>query len=183
MRVLQTGAIGTIILVLIGAWAGVVAAQDVADPMAPAYFTFTLESVTEPGPGDEGGTGGEFGGEQRFVQVDRVRATDPRASGLLTSAVHLELLEAGGVGLVSGAERVRLANDGGTWSGTAQVFQAVAEDGGATVMVTLTGQDGYDGLSLVMVQYYDDAVQTRRGFIIPSDRQPPVPDAVELPAE
>jgi hypothetical protein len=63
------------------------------------------------------------------------------------------------------------------------VFQAVAEDGGATVMVTLTGQDGYDGLSLVMVQYYDDAVQTRRGFIIPSDRQPPVPDAVELPAE
>ena len=183
MRALRTSGMVVVMLALLACAAVGVAVQDEADPMAPVYFTFALESVTEPDDGDEDGASDEFGGQQRFVQVDRVAATDARASGLLTSVVHLELLEVGGGGLVAGAERVQLLNDGGTWTGTAQVFQAWAEDGGATVMTTLNGLDGYEGLSLVMVQYYDDVVQTGRGFIIPSHRLPPVPDAIELPAE
>ena len=45
------------------------------------------------------------------------------------------------------------------------------------------GEGGYEGLTLVMIEYADDDAQTRRGVIFPSDQMPPMPDPAELPAE
>lgn len=115
--------------------------------------------------------------------VGYMEATDPRASGVLTSVANVNQLLVGRGGLAAGVARLRLVNDGGAWSGTRQGFHMVTDRGGATTMAVLTGEGGYEGLTLVMVEYADDNAQTRRGVIIPSDQMPPIPDPVELPVE
>ena len=49
-----------------------------------------------------------------------------------------------------------------------------------TGLSMLTGEDGYEGLTLMMNQYRDLDTTTFWGVIIPSDKVPPFP---ELPAE
>lgn len=171
------------ILALTAAWGAVVVAEDAVDPMAPAYFTFA-EPVTEPAMGDEEPVSTKFAGEVRGdVEDGYLRATDPRASGRMVSNTNLNMLEVVGGGLAAGAASVRLVNEGGAWSGTSRALHFVVEDGGGVVMTTLTGEGGYEGLTLLMVQYADDEAQTRRGVIIPSDQVPPMPDVIELPDE
>ena len=50
-------------------------------------------------------------------------------------------------------------------------------------MNVLTGEVGYEGLTLIMSQYYDDDAQTHHGIIVSNDRLPPVPDPIERVAE
>ena len=59
----------------------------------------------------------------------------------------------------------------------------MTDDGGATTVAVLSGGGGYEGLTLVLVEYADDDAQTRRGSIIPSEQLPPLPQPGELPTE
>jgi hypothetical protein len=174
---------GTVILALLGGFSGAVVAQGDTDPMAPAHFTFTLEPTAEPE--GIGGDSDSFEVEVRGIEeVELVAASDSRASGVLTTIGNVNALEVDGGGFVTAATSVRLANDGGAWSGTGRAVHAVAEDGGfATVMNVLTGEGGYEGLTLIMSQYYDDDAQTRHGIIVPNDKMPPMPDPIEPAAE
>jgi hypothetical protein len=151
--------------------------------MAAAYFTFA-EPVTEPAAEDAVAEPSGFVAEVRGdVEVGRLEATDPRASGQLTTVTNVNQLEVAGGGVAIGNARLRLVNDGGTWTGTTQGIHFVTDDGGATVVTILSGEDGYEGLTLIMFEYVDDDAQTRRGLIIPSDQLPPLPQPAELPAE
>ena len=51
-------------------------------------------------------------------------------------------------------------------------------------MEVLTGEGGYEGLTLVMGQFMQmDVGDAIWGFILPSDQVPPMPDPPEPPAE
>ncbi len=181
MHALRVSTAGTVILMLVASLSSAVGAQETeADSMAPAHFTYTLESLVEPSMGDGDGFTREVRG---VLEKEEVEASDPRASGLMTTYGHANLVEVDGGGFLVGAMNVALANDGGAWSGTGTVVQIVVEDGGAMWQAVLTGEDGYDGLTLIMTQYYDDNAQTRRGVIVPTDQMPPQPDPVEAVAE
>ena len=178
MRTLRLSLAGTVVLLLAIGLSGAVAAQDEADPMAPAYFTYTLEPVGEfPVEGDE-----DVVRDHR--EVDAVEATDPRASGLLTTIGNWNEVVHEGRGFSNAATSVRLANDGGAWSGTGRGTITYLD--GRSLMTglsMLTGEDGYEGLTLMMNQYWDADTTTFWGVILPSDQVPPVPDPVEPPAE
>ncbi len=187
MRRLRVSLAGVVILTLLGGLSVAVAAQATeADPMAPAFFTFdqpVMERVMV----------GEYPYEEDADELPQavrgevaegyIEATDPRASGRVTSVTNMNMLEVEGGGVATAATLMRLVNDGGAWSGTTLGLHMVAEDGGASSMTVLTGEGGYEGLTLVMSEYYDDNAQTRRGFIVPSDQMPPMPDPIEAPAE
>jgi hypothetical protein len=184
MRVLRAAMSGVLSLVLLaGSASGVVAQNEAPDLMAPAYFTFS-EPVWEPSMIEEEESPGEWAAEWRgLVETGTIEATDPRASGRVISIANANQLEVDGGGLAIGAARMRLVNDGGAWAGTSQGLHIVAEGGGAMEIAILTGEGGYERLTLIMVQYADDDAQTRRGVILPSDRLPPVPEAIDLPTE
>jgi len=173
MRSMRVPLVGMVILGLLTSLSVSVAAQDeTADLMAPAYFTFTLEPSGEPQ--GLGGNGGDF------EEMEVVIASDLRASGVLTTTGNLNYVETDGGGLGTAGAGVQLVNDGGAWSGTLRGVHVVVEDGAfATAMSVLTGERGYEGLTLIMNQYYDDDVQTLQGVIVPSDKVPPLPDPVE----
>ena len=79
---------------------------------------------------------------------------------------------------------MRLANEGGAWSGTG--WETITYLDGRSLMTglsMLTGEDGYEGLTLVMNQYWDTDATTFWGPILPSDQVRPVPDPVESPTE
>jgi hypothetical protein len=177
MRTLRACLTGILTLALVGAWSGAVAAQDDVDPMAPAYFTYTLEPVgVFPVEGDENVV-------RDHREMDAVEATDPRASGLLTTIGNWNEVAHEGSGFSTAATSVRLANDGGAWSGTGRGTIAYLDGHGLmTGLSMLTGEDGYEGLTLMMNQYWDLDTTTFWGVILPSDQVPPMPDPVE-PAE
>lgn len=179
-RALVTAALA---LALAGAGTGGVGAEEMPDPLAAAYFTFD-EPVTEPRTEDAIVHADEFEAQMRGdVEVARLDATDPRASGRLTTVSNVNQLEVTGGGVAIGNARLQLVNDGGTWTGTSQGIHFVTDDGGATTVAVLTGEDGYERLTLVLYEYADDDAQTRRGLIIPSDQLPPMPQPGELPTE
>ena len=61
---------------------------------------------------------------------------------------------------------------------------AMAEDGGMMGgMDVLTGEGGYEGLTLIMGQFGSDGAMTNWGVIVPSDQVPPMPDPIEPSAE
>ena len=170
---------GTVILGLLVSLSITVVAQDEEpDPMAPAYFTYTLEPVgVFPVEGDENVV-------RDHREMDAVEATDPRASGLLTTIGNWNEVAPEGSGFSTAATSVRLANDGGAWSGTGR--ETIAYVDGRSLMTglsMLTGEDGYEGLTLMLNQYWDLDTTTFWGVILPSDRVPPVPDPVEPPTE
>jgi hypothetical protein len=183
MRTLRMFLAGTVILALLGGFSGAVVAQGDTDPMAPAHFTFTLEATAEPE--GIGGDSDSFEVEVRGIEeVEIVAASDSRASGLLTTIGNVNALEVDDGGFMTAATSVRLVNDGGAWSGTGGAVQAFVEDSGfATVLAVLTGERDYEGLTLVLIQYYDDDAQTRQGVIVPTDKVPPFPDPIEPTSE
>ena len=168
MRAVRAGGMATLTLLLLGAWSGAAIAAAETDPMASACFTFR-EPSTEPLIGD--------------VEVGYHEATDPRASGRTISVTDMSMLATERGGLATGATRMGLVNDGGAWTGTSQGVHFITADGGATTLTILMGKGGYEGLTLVMVEYADDDVQTRRGAIIPSDQMPSLPGPLELPSK
>ena len=184
MRTLRLSLTGTVILGLLASLSVTVMAQEPEpDPMAPAYFTFTLEPTADPE--GIGGDSDSFEAEVRGLEeVEVVAASDARASGVLTTIGNVNALEVDDGGFVTAATSVRLVNDGGAWSGTGGAIQAFVEDrGSATLLAVLTGEGDYEGLTLIMTQYYDDDAQARQGIIVPTDKMPPVPDPVEPTSE
>ena len=168
-----------VILGLLGSLSVAVVAQEAEpDPMAPAFFTYTTEPVGEsPVEGDENVV-------RDHREMDAVEATDPRASGLLTTIGNWNEVAHEGFGFMNAATSVRLANDGGAWSGTGRGTIAYVD--GRSLMTglsMLTGEDGYEGLTLMMNQYWDLDTTTFWGVILPSDQVPAVPDPVEPTSE
>ena len=178
MRALRLSLAGTVILMLAVSLPVAVVAQDEPDPMAPAYFTYTLEPVgVFPVEGDE-----DVVRDHR--EMDAVEATDPRASGLLTTIGNWNEVAHEGSGFSTAATSVRLANDGGAWSGTGRGTIVYLDGHGLmTGLSMLTGEDGYEGLTLMMNQYWDLDTTTFWGVILPNDQVPPTPDPVEPTSE
>ena len=86
----------------------------------------------------------------------------------------------------------RLTNDGGAWSGTARSVVLDAEDGPlVATMDVLTGEGGYEGLTLIMGQFerlilgqFERVdMDANWGVIVPSDQVPPMPDPIEPATE
>jgi hypothetical protein len=110
MRTMRTSVMVATIVALLGAWTTVAAAQEVADPMAPASFTFTLEPV--------GDTSNQHMAEvmRGYQESDTVEATDARVSGLLTETINGNWVVGDETGVLSAATSQRLTNDGGAWA-------------------------------------------------------------------
>ena len=178
MRTLRVLLAGTVILLLAISLPVAVAAQDEADPMAPAYFTYTTEVVESPSRGNPMVL-------RDHPQVDRVEATDPRASGLATTITNWNTVVLGEEWqVITAATSERLTNEGGTWTGTGRGVLTGGEVLMMTGMDVLTGEGGYEGLTLVIGQFMQaNMADTNWGFILPSDQVPPMPDPVEPPAE
>ena len=150
---------------LAGSAVGVAAQDDAADPMAPSTFAWRL--------GDEEAEQGYF-----------IEAVDPRASGQMTlSDLPSIETDANWVASYEG----RLVNDGGAWVGIGR------EVGGGTTDLTggdwqegehdtfweagvaiweMTGEEGYEGLSLILVDHFPETSLGPWGIIYPSE--PPV---------
>jgi hypothetical protein len=180
MRTLRVLVAGAVIPLLAISLSVAVAAQEEADPMAPASFTYTTEPVEESHT-PEGPEGMEV---RDYRYIEKQEATDPRASGLVTITANWDMVDtAGEGGFMTAALSERLTNDGGAWSGTGRFVMAMAEDGGMMGgMDVLTGEGGYEGLTLIMGQFGSDGAMTNWGVIVPSDQVPPMPDPIE-PAE
>ena len=178
MRTLRMPLAGTVILLLTFSLSVAVVAQDEADPMAPAYFTYTVEVVEAPSRGNPMVL-------RDHPQVDRVEATDPRASGLMTTTTNWNTVVLGDEWqVITVATSERLTNEGGTWTGTGRGVMSGGEAMMWAGMDVLTGEGGYEGLSLVRGQFMQMNVgDTNWGFILPSDQVPPMPDPVEPPAK
>jgi hypothetical protein len=161
MRALRASLAGTLILMLAVSLSVAVAGQNEADPMAPAYFTYAMAPTGESGAGE----GAEI-----------VEATDPRASGLLTSHMDVGVVASDELGFMMGVGNVGLSNDGGDWSGAGRFVQVGVEDSPLmTGMAVLTGEGGYDGLTLVLGQFENPDTKTDWGVIVPSDQVPTMP--------
>jgi hypothetical protein len=152
-----------------------------ADPMAPAAFFYTSETQGEPNWGVEQTSADGTVVEARGLEtVESVEATDPRASGLMTTSQNRTQVEADGTGVQTQSLTMRLTNEGGSWSGLGQVMlgfsDEIIEMAG---MTTLTGEGGYEGLTLFLSQGGDFLSQTAWGMIVPSDLVAPMPDPAE----
>jgi hypothetical protein len=177
MRVIRGVAVAAMVLAQSAAAIGAVVAQDDLDPMAPAFFSYSMELDSY---------------YPSFAPISDswfVEATDPRASGLL---VHNQDSwdwdppddETGRISVSVSSHAFRLTNDDGAWSGTIRSLY-VAERRPDPVelatdsdMLLLTGEGDFEGLTLVLAKPNDDG--TSRGVIVPTDSIPPFP---ELPAE
>ena len=178
MRAMRSLLMGVVCLALLAATTGVGAAQDDADPMAPASFTFTLEPVEESS-------------NQHMPEVMRghqeansIESTDARASGLLTGSVNWNIAVGEDTGALSAAMSQRLTNDGGAWVGEGWGMLADA-DGSSRMarMTVLTGDGDYEGLTLILSHAWDPDGELGWGIIVPSDEFPPMPDPVPVSAE
>jgi hypothetical protein len=169
---------------LAGSAVGVVAQDEEADPIAPSAFRADFAGFPGGGPPDI-----SFDPETGLESLGIIfEATDPRASGLLTVVAA----RGGVVGdtlprYAHSKEGARLVNDGGAWVGTLVNFDVEEPDertkkqkkkgkGKAPIsgggLFELTGEGGYDGLSMVA------SVSNRGivGIIIPTDTVPTQPE-------
>ena len=162
------------------------ASSDVApaDPMAPAAFVFRSEQMQEPEWGTDHESAGGSVSESRGVrQVEQITATDPRASGVMTTSENRTQIESDTGVLQNWSMTARLANDGGAWSGPVQIVGVHSPEFGQLAgMSKLTGEGGYDGLTLFMHQAGDHFSFTSWGLIVPNELLAPMPDPVG-PAE
>ena len=87
-----------------------------SDPMAPAAFVYTVEQVEEPDWGtDHYSADGSVSESRGVMMVDRIEATDPRASGLLRSSDNRTQIELDDSVVQTWSVALRLTNDGGSW--------------------------------------------------------------------
>ena len=191
MRTLRLYLVGTIVLGLLASLPAAVAAQDEADPMSLAYFTFATELSEAFAEGQVTAIDSTTTEIRGSTWVDQpVEATDPRASGLLTYVDNADTFRSGDSGAMTVTSNVRLVNDGGTWSGTGMsmvaftIEMALSDEGPrSTGLIVLTGEGGYQGLTLIMSTPDDLDNEANWGVIIPTDGMPPMPDPMEPPAE
>lgn len=160
---------------------GVVAQDEAADPMAPAYFSHDF--------GD--GTTVDIGNVELKTWPD-VKASDPRAEGVLTMAQVKYFIEGDGFDVTVFPQTMRLVNAGGAWTGTGEQAFAFIPDkqkpgkkpkknapisGKTFVHQTwkLTGEGDYEGL---LLELYLSLHQNDRkgmlsvkgwGIIVPTD--------------
>jgi hypothetical protein len=157
-----------------------------SDPMAPAAFYYTTETVSEPNWGTDTESADGTAIETRgYESVERMEAADPRATGELVTSQSSTQVEADGTIVQTQSVIVSLTNDGGSWSGPGQVMLAgsdqIMEMAG---MIELTGEAGYEGLTLFLSGSGDFLSQKTWGMIVPSELVAPLPDPVEVePAE
>ena len=160
------------------------AAAQPSDPMAPAAFYYTTETVSEPdwGTGTESadGTVSETRGLEEY---ERIEATDPRASGYLVSSQNRTQVDAPGAMVQTMSMTVRLTNDGGSWSGPGQVLVGGGQIMEMAGMFELTGEGDYEGLTLFLSGSGDFLSQKTWGMIVPSELVAPMPDPVAPVAE
>jgi hypothetical protein len=186
-RTILAVALATMLSIL-GATA-VLAQDDVG--MEPSFFTAQFGDGTEFSRSELEGADPEFGWTFEITDI-AVDATDPRASGVMNLAASSRCF--GAEGCPDADVRVlsmRLENDGGSWEGTGL---GLAPRNNRNIEVwNLTGEDGYEGLSMVIVvgnkkivkaalkgEGLDlDPVPTAWGWISPTSDIPAVPD---LPA-
>ncbi len=117
-----------------------VGAQDEAfDPTIPTTFEWHLVGLWD-----------DLSSSGMFIEAD-----DPRASGTMTmtTTVAGSAADDDAVDHASGTDR--LVNDGGAWTGTRRGFDDVPDIGtvwgGVTELWLMTGEAGYDGLTLILV--------------------------------
>lgn len=156
--------------------------------MVPAYFTFTSGSPVGPtGGGDTYCDGSTCEARGMVVFGIPIEASDRRASGLLAFAENSDNFFYGDdddYAIHTVTKSTRLANDGGAWSGAGTGARALGDDDWrAAESTVLTGEGGYEGLTLIMLQYWDDDSQMQWGVIVPTDRMPPMPDLIEPSAQ
>ena len=155
---------------LSGSAIGVAAQDDSVDLRAPATFE------------------GSFG-PQRFsadavtglpVTVSTFEATDPRASGTWTQfkgTWHVNLDRRTRYQVFGHSDR--LVNVGGSWVGTTRAVVATElPDGGGRDgrFIEMTGEGGYEGLTMFIFSMSTDAEPTSLGFIVPVDELQPFPE-------
>jgi hypothetical protein len=168
VRIKSTLAITITIGLLAGSSLGV-AAQDEADPMAPSTFTWELSD-------------GEFGTDPEtglFVVVGRSEATDPRATGTWTQFEEGAAVEDDGRRYQVASGSIRLLNEGGAWVGTSRgLGTRLLPEGDDSVLTfkELSGEGGYEGLSMFIFHPSMDPEGRPVGFIVPSDVVLPFPE-------
>jgi hypothetical protein len=137
-----------------------VTAQDEADPMATSSFYGSLVSETD----------------SSLV----IEMTDPRASGELSFAetrVEIPIAENGSA-IGWSSTSARLANEKGSWSGT--TTEVGTSWGVNNFKWLLTGEGGYEGLTMMLGWNTEEDNDDLWGAIVPTDAIPPHP---EPPAE
>jgi hypothetical protein len=188
---LKTTLISAIAIGLLAGSAVGVAAQDDAS-LEPSFFRAQFGDGTGFEDSELVGADPEFGRTLNITEIT-VDATDPRASGIMNLAASSRGFGGGGwpdpdVRVLS----MRLENDDGSWEGTGL---GLAPRNNRNIEVwNLTGQDGYEGLSMVIVvgpnkniakaalkgeKLKKNAAPTAWGWISPTSDIPAVPD---LPA-
>ncbi|MEX1334028.1 MAG: hypothetical protein AB1Z66_01870 [Candidatus Limnocylindrales bacterium] len=155
------------------------------DAMAPAAFYYTVETVGEPNWGtDTESADGTVIETRGYESVERMKASDPRATGELVTSQRSTQIEVDGTVVQTQSVTMRLTNDGGSWSGPGEVMLAgsdqVMEMAG---MMKLTGEGDYEGLTLFLSDSGDFLSQTAWGMIVPSELVASMPDPVEPAVE
>jgi hypothetical protein len=187
LKTTLTIAIAMAIGLLAGSAVGV-AAQDDAG-MEPSFFTAQFGDGTGFEDSELVGADPEFSRTLNITGTT-VDATDPRASGVMDLAASSRCF--GAEGCPDADVRVlsmRLENDDGSWEGTGL---GLAPRNNRNIEVwNLSGEDGYEGLSMVMVvggnkniakaalkgkKLKKNAVPTAWGWISPTSDIPAVPD-------
>ena len=160
-------------------------AEGPADPMAPAAFVFTSEQAEEPDWGtDHESADGSVTESRAVVQVDRITATDPRASGLMTTWQNRTGVGSDHTHVQNWSITARLVNDDGAWSGPSQIIAASSDQvGGIASMTKMTGEGSYDGLTLFLHESADRLRMSSWGMIVPNELVAPMPDPVEPASE
>ena len=187
MRAIKTGLISIIALGLLAGSAVGVAPQDeeAAGPMAPVFFSWTIDQASEP-EFVEGAVDASVPGvttaRGNTVTGVRIEAEDPRASGVSTIFLNEDIYDVAATGEIIGVTTIarRITNDDGSWSGTGNeaIYLDTAADAPPTGVqfATLTGEGGYEGLTLILFEFRGEQL----GWIVPTGDVPPIP---ELPAE
>jgi hypothetical protein len=156
------------------------AAVPPSDPMAPAAFYFTLETVGDPNWGTDTESADGTVVETRGLEtIERMEATDPRATGQLVSSQNRTQVERDGAVVQTMSMAVRLTNEDGSWSGPGEVMLSGSDEIMELAgMLKLTGEGGYEGLTLFLSEGGDFLSQKAWGLIVPDDLAAPMPDPV-----
>ena len=113
------------------------------------------------------------------VTVSTFEAADPRASGTWTQFTgprHVTLDHGTRYWVFGHSDR--LVNVGGSWVGTTRAVAATGlPDGGGRDgrFIEMTGEGGYEGLTMFIFSMSTDAEHTSLGFIVPIVDVPPFP--------
>ena len=119
-------------------------AQD--DPMAPAAVTAESTGFEKQTDGSRAWLDGALRGEG-LMYTTTWEATDPRLSGAVTVVANRDEYERAEMAATSVSAAVE--NDGGRWAGSGTYLEG--EELGETWPLILQGEDGYEGLTALVV--------------------------------